>query len=44
MPELLRKRKLRIDDLIEDSGYKVEILRGVLKDKVIGLFKDIRKA
>ena len=43
LPNLLRERKLRIEDVAEDSGYKVEIIRGVLKDKVVELFKDITK-
>lgn len=40
---LLRPRKLRIEDLVEDTGHKVTIIRGVLKDKVLDLFKDIKK-
>lgn len=43
LKNLLRPRKLRIEDLVEDTGHKVTIIRGVLKDKVLGLFKDIKK-
>ena len=39
----LRPRKLSINDLAEDSGYEIKITRGLLKDKVLELFKDIRK-
>lgn len=37
----LRPRKLGIDDLAADSGYPIEITRGVRKDEVLELFKDI---
>src|SRR5262245_48793291 len=43
LPHLLRDRKFRIEHLAEDSGYNIEIVRGVLKEKVLGLFADIRK-
>jgi tRNA(Arg) A34 adenosine deaminase TadA len=43
LPHLLRDRKFRIEHLAEDSGYSVEIVRGVLKEKVLGLFAGIRK-
>ncbi len=42
-PDLLRPRKLHIEDLAADSGYKVEIIKGILKDKVLELFKGIKK-
>jgi tRNA(adenine34) deaminase len=43
LPHLLRDRKFRIEHLAEDSGYSIEIIRGVLKEKVLGLFADIRR-
>jgi tRNA(Arg) A34 adenosine deaminase TadA len=43
LPHLLRERKLRIEDVAADSGYKIEIIRGVSKDKAMELFNDIKK-
>jgi tRNA(adenine34) deaminase len=43
LTHLLRDRKFRIEHLAEDSGYNIEIVRGVLKEKVLELFADIRK-
>ena len=43
LPHLMRDRKFRIEHLAEDSGYNIEIVRGVLKDEVLGLFAGIRK-
>ncbi len=43
LPRLLRARKLRIDDLAADVGYKVDIKKGVLKNVVLDLFVDIKK-
>jgi len=43
LSRLLRPRKLRIEDLVEDTGHKVEVIRGVLKDNVLELFRDINK-
>jgi len=43
LSKLLRPRKLRIEDLATDSGHKIDILRGVLKDNVLELFNDIKK-
>lgn len=43
LPHLLRERKFRIEDLADDSGYGPEIVRGVLKDKVLELFADVKK-
>lgn len=43
LPLLLRPRKLRIEDIAKDTGHKVEIVRGILKEKVIELFQDIKK-
>lgn len=39
----LRPRKLRIDDLVSDSSFSVRITRGVLKDKVLELFREMQK-
>ncbi len=43
LPELLRPRKFGIDHLAEDSSYSIEIVRGILKDKVLALFADVKK-
>jgi tRNA(adenine34) deaminase len=43
LPRLLRARKLKIDDLAIDSGHKINITRGILKDKILALFNDISK-
>lgn len=43
LSHLLRPRKLRIENLVEDTDHHVEIIRGILKDKVLELFKDIIK-
>jgi tRNA(Arg) A34 adenosine deaminase TadA len=43
LPHLLRDRKFRIDHLAEDSGYSPQIVRGVLKDKVLALFSGIQR-
>ena len=43
LPHLLRDRQFRIEHLAEDSGFNPEIVRGVLKDKVVALFADIKK-
>ncbi len=40
---LLRPRKIRIEDLVGDTGHEVTIVRGLLKDKVLDLFKDVKK-
>jgi tRNA(adenine34) deaminase len=42
-PHLLRDRQFRIEHLAEDSGYQPEIVRGVLREKIIELFKDVNK-
>ena len=44
LPQLLRSRKLGIDDLADDSGYQITIQKGVLKEKVLDLFTDIHKS
>lgn len=44
LPHLLRRRKLRIEDLAKDSGYKPTIVHGVLKDEVIAMFDHLKPA
>lgn len=39
----LRPRHLRIDDLAHDSSFDVQIMKGILKDQVLALFKGIKK-
>ncbi len=43
MSHLLRERKLKIEDLADDAGYPIEIVKGVLKGEVVHLFRDIHK-
>ena len=43
LPHLLRYRRFRIEHLAEDSGYSPEIVRGVLKEAVLGLFAGVRR-
>ncbi len=43
LPHLLRPRKLRIEDLAQDTSHKVTIHRGLLKDKILPLFDTIHK-
>lgn len=43
LPQLLRPRKIRIADLAEDSGYKISITKGILKNKVLALFRNVKK-
>ncbi len=38
LPNLLRSRKYNIEHLAEDSSYKIEIVRDLLKDEVLKLF------
>jgi len=40
---MFRVRKIGFRDLVEDSGYQAEIVKGVLKDQIIELFKDAKK-
>ena len=44
LPHLLRDRQFRIEHLAEDSGFNPEIVRGVLKEKVVALFADMKKS
>lgn len=41
--DLMRPRRLRIEHLAEDSRNKPEIVRGVLRDKVLELFKGVKR-
>jgi tRNA(adenine34) deaminase len=43
IPHILRSRKLRIDDLAEDSGHKIELIRGVLRNDVLELFEGVKR-
>ena len=43
LPKLLRPRKISIDTLAEDSSYPIEIIRGILKNEVLELFRDVKK-
>lgn len=43
LPHLLRSRKLRIEDLAQDSRHEIKIQRGLLKDEILTLFDDIKK-
>ena len=43
LPHLLRDRQFRIEHLAEDSSYRPEIVRGILKKEVLALFVDIKK-
>jgi tRNA(Arg) A34 adenosine deaminase TadA len=40
---LLRPRKIRIQDLANDSGYEVKIETGVLKAEILAAFQDITR-
>ncbi|MFA6473370.1 MAG: nucleoside deaminase [Patescibacteria group bacterium] len=41
LPWLMRARKVRIDDLAKDSNFSIQIVQGILKDKVLELFVDL---
>jgi tRNA(adenine34) deaminase len=43
LSHILRVRKLRIENIADDTSHQIEINRGILKDKVLELFKDIKK-
>lgn len=40
----LRPRKIGIAELASDSGYEITLRRGVLRDEVLQLFFDVRRA
>lgn len=43
LPRLLRKRRLDIKNIAEDSGYHIEIVHGICREDVLKLFEDIKK-
>jgi len=43
LPHLLRPRRLHIEDLAQDSNHRIAIQRGLLKNKILSLFDDIKK-
>ncbi|MEI8067913.1 MAG: nucleoside deaminase [Candidatus Shapirobacteria bacterium] len=43
LSNFLRPRKILMRDLAKDSGYKILIETGILKEKILGQFKDIKK-
>ncbi len=43
LAHLFRKRALSINELALDSGYPIEITRGILKNEVLDLFSSITK-
>lgn len=43
LPHIQRERRYRIEDLAADSGYNPLIVHGVLREKVLELFKDAKK-
>jgi tRNA(Arg) A34 adenosine deaminase TadA len=43
VPHFLRPRKLSIEDLIKDSSYEIEIIRGVMKDEILPFFDRLKK-
>jgi tRNA(adenine34) deaminase len=43
LPNFLRPRKILMKDLANDSGYKISIETGVLKDKILEQFKGVKK-
>ena len=42
LPNFLRERKVKIDHIAEDSNYKIEIVRGVLKNEILPLFSGLK--
>jgi tRNA(Arg) A34 adenosine deaminase TadA len=43
LPNIQRERRFRIEDLANDSGYNPLIVHGVMRDKVLKLFEDVKK-
>jgi tRNA(Arg) A34 adenosine deaminase TadA len=43
LPHLLRTRKIRIENLVEDLNFQVNIIRGIKKLEMLALFEDIGK-
>jgi tRNA(Arg) A34 adenosine deaminase TadA len=44
LTHILRQRKYRLADLAADSGYDPLIVHGVLREKVLKLFEDVKKS
>ena len=43
LPDLLRNREINIYHLAKDSNHPIEIVKDVLKDKILPLFRDLEK-
>lgn len=43
LPDLLRRRNIRIQDLINDSGFKISLTEGILKKEILAIFQDVEK-
>ena len=43
LKHFLRKRRIGVRELAEDTGREVEIATGVLKEEVVKLFNDVKK-
>lgn len=43
LPDLLRPRKILMQQLADDSGYPVEIVTGVLKDEILAEFSNLKE-
>lgn len=42
LPNFFRKRKIRMKDLAEDSGYEINISTGILKGEILREFEHIK--
>ena len=43
LPNLLRARKYTLEHLAEDSSFKIEIIRDILKNEIMPLFNDVQR-
>lgn len=43
LPLLLRPRKILMKNLADDSGYKITIETGILKEEILELFREIKR-
>jgi tRNA(Arg) A34 adenosine deaminase TadA len=43
LPHFLRPRKIRIQQIAEDSGYPIEIINGVMKSEILKLFDGVER-
>ena len=43
LPNLLRARKYTLEHLAEDSSYKIDIIRDILKEEIMPLFSDVKR-